>query len=245
MHRNNDFIFGTRPTLEALKSGKTIEKIFIQKNLSKEILNEIKDHFGNKRINISYVPKEKLNRLTKKNHQGIICYVSPITYQPLSEIIRRCYESGKDPIILILDRITDTRNFGAITRTAEASGVDAIVIPEKESALITNEAIKASAGALNYVPICKERSLKNSVEELKNSGLKIISCTEKTEKSIYSLNYDQPVCIILGSEKDGISNNLLEISDEKVKIPMMGEIDSLNVGSSAAVILYEIIRQRI
>ena len=151
--KNQDIIFGTRPVLEAIKSGKTIEKIFIQKNLSKHVFDEIKKSINNNKVNLSFVPKEKLNRITRKNHQGIICYISPITYQPLNEIVQRCYESRKDPIILVLDRVTDTRNFGAITRVAEATGVDAIVIPEKESALITSEAVQASAGALNYVSV--------------------------------------------------------------------------------------------
>jgi len=242
--KNQDIIFGSRPVLEAIKSGKTIEKIFIQKNLSKDVFDEIKRSLTNKKVNLSFVPKEKLNRITRKNHQGIICYISPIDYQPLTEIVHRCYESGKDPIILVLDRVTDTRNFGAITRVAEATGVDAIVIPEKESALITSEAIKASAGALNYVSICKERNLKSVINQLKESGLKIISCTEKSDVDIYSVDFSSPVCIILGSEKDGISNNLLEISDVKAKIPMKGKIDSLNVSSSSSVILYELIRQR-
>ena len=189
------------------------------------------------------MPKEKLNRITKKNHQGIICYISPITYQPVNEIVHRRYESGEDPVILILDRITDTRNFGAITRVAEAAGVDAIIIPEKESALITSESVKSSAGALNYMPICKLKSLKNITQDLKDSGLKIISCTEKGEEDIYSIKYKGPVCIILGSEKDGISQNLLDISDVSVKIPMLGRIDSLNVSTSSAVILYELVRQ--
>jgi 23S rRNA (guanosine2251-2'-O)-methyltransferase len=241
---NQDIIFGTRPVLEAIKSGKSIEKLFIQKNLSKEIFNEIKINLKDRNIHISFVPKEKLNRITKKNHQGVICYISPIIYQPPNEIIQRCYESGKDPIILMLDRITDTRNFGAITRVAEASGVDAIIIPEKESALITSEAVKSSAGAINYIPICKVKSLKIIAQEFKDSGLKIIACTEKSEKDIYSIQYKGPICIILGSEKDGISKNLLEISHEKVKIPMLGKIDSLNVSTSSAVILYELIRQR-
>ena len=240
---NQDIIFGSRPVLEAIKSGKTIEKIFIQKNLSKEIFNEIKKNLDGKIINISFVPKEKLNRITRKNHQGIICYITPITYQPPSEIIQRCYESGKDPVILILDRITDTRNFGAITRVGEASGVDAIIIPEKESALVTSEAVKSSAGAMNYIPICKVKSLKNITQEFKKSGLKIISCTEKCDKNIFQADLKGPICIILGSEKNGISQNLLDISDEKVKIPMLGKIESLNVSTSSGVILYEMIRQ--
>ena len=135
--KNNDIVFGTRPVLEAINSGKTLEKLFIQKNLKKEILEKIKSKLSNKKINISYVPKEKLNRITKKNHQGIICYISPISYQPIEEIIQRVFEKGKDPFVVILDRITDTRNFGAISRVADASGVDAIIIPEKESAIIT------------------------------------------------------------------------------------------------------------
>ena len=140
--KNNDIVFGTRPVLEAINSGKTLEKLFIQKNLKKEILEKIKSKLSNKKINISYVPKEKLNRITKKNHQGIICYISPISYQPIEEIIQRVFEKGKDPFVVILDRITDTRNFGAISRVADASGVDAIIIPEKESAIITSDSIK-------------------------------------------------------------------------------------------------------
>ena len=243
--KNQDIIFGKRPVLEAIRSGKTIEKIFIQKNLSKEVFDEIKKSINNKNVNLSLVPKEKLNRIIRKNHQGVICYISPIDYQPLSEIVHRSYESGKDPIILVLDRITDTRNFGAITRVAEATGVDAIVIPEKESALITSEAVKASAGALNYVSICKEKNLKSVINKLKESGLKVIACTEKSDENIYSVDFNTPVCIILGSEKNGISQNLIEISDVKAKIPMRGKIESLNVSSSTSIILYELIRQRI
>ena len=177
--KNNDIVFGTRPVLEAINSGKTLEKLFIQKNLKKEILEKIKSKLSNKKINISYVPKEKLNRITKKNHQGIICYISPISYQPIEEIIQRVFEKGKDPFVIILDRITDTRNFGAISRVADASGVDAIIIPEKESAIITSDSIKTSAGAINYIPICKVKSLKSTANFLKESGLKLVSCTEK------------------------------------------------------------------
>jgi len=146
MNKKKDIIFGTRPVIEALNSRKTIEKIFIQKNIIKEAIQEIKFLASKQKINISLVPKEKLNRITRKNHQGVICYISPIPYQPLDEIIQRCYENGKDPIVLILDRITDTRNFGAITRVAEAAQVDAIIIPNKGGALITSDAIKTSAG---------------------------------------------------------------------------------------------------
>tara|TARA_B100002019_G_scaffold119643_1_gene102730 strand:- start:391 stop:1128 length:738 start_codon:yes stop_codon:yes gene_type:complete len=242
--KNNDIVFGTRPVLEAINSGKTLEKLFIQKNLKKEILEKIKSKLSNKKINISYVPKEKLNRITKKNHQGIICYISPISYQPIEEIIQRVFEKGKDPFVIILDRITDTRNFGAISRVADASGVDAIIIPEKESAIITSDSIKTSAGAINYMPICKVKSLRSTANFLKESGLKLVSCTEKGDKKFYDADLTSPCCIILGSEKDGISNSLIDISDERLNIPMKGNVESLNVSSSASVILFEVVRQR-
>ena len=242
--KNQDIIFGRRPVIESLKSGKTIEKIFIQKNISNELISLVKEFSKEKKINISVVPKEKLNRMTRKNHQGIICVTSTISYQPIDEIVHRCYESGKDPLILILDRITDTRNFGAITRVAEASQVDAIVVPEKETALISSDAVKSSAGAINYIPICKSNKLVDDVNKLKESGLKIFSCSEKGEEDIYSVNLNIPACIILGSEKDGISNSLLESSDKIIKIPMFGKVSSLNVATSSAVILFESVRQR-
>ena len=242
--KNNDIVFGTRPVLEAINSGKTLEKLFIQKNLKKEILEKIKSKLSNKKINISYVPKEKLNRITKKNHQGIICYISPISYQPIEEIIQRVFEKGKDPFVIILDRITDTRNFGAISRVADASGVDAIIIPEKESAIITSDSIKTSAGAINYIPICKVKSLRRTANFLKESGLKLVSCTEKGDTKFYDADLTSPCCIILGSEKDGISNSLMDISDERLNIPMKGNVESLNVSSSASVILFEVVRQR-
>ena len=243
--RNKDIIFGTRPVLEAIKSNKNIERIFIQKNTNKDIIEEIKTLGKKFKLNISIVPKEKLNRITRKNHQGIICYISPISYQPIDEIVLRCYEKGKDPIIIILDKITDTRNLGSISRVAEAVEADAIVIPKKGSALITSDAIKTSAGALNYVPVCQVESLSYTCKTLKKSGLKIISCTEKGEELVYDLDYNCPLAIILGSEKNGISKNLLELSDHKIKIPMYGKIDSLNVSNSTSIILYEIIRQRL
>ena len=243
--KNQDIIFGTRPVLESIKSGKTIEKIFIQKNVVKETIQEIKLLASKYKLNISLVPKEKLNRITRKNHQGIICYISPISYQPINEIIQRSYENGKDPIVLILDRVTDIRNFGSITRVAESAKVDAIIIPEKGRALITSDSVKTSAGALNYVPICKVKSLKNTIKSLKDSGLNIVSCSDKATKNIYSVDFTSPTVIILGSEKDGISENLLELSNNQVKIPMFGKIDSLNVSTSASIILYELIRQRL
>ena len=246
MHNTEEknYIFGIRSIIEAVEAGKTIDKLFIQKGLHNDLFAELWKLVRVKRINYKHVPLEKINRLTRKNHQGVICYISPIPYQPLDEIIQRCYENGKDPIVLILDRITDTRNFGAITRVAEAAQVDAIIIPDKGGALITSDAVKTSAGALNYVSVCKVKSLKNTINQLKESGLNIVSCYEKAKDSIFSIDYLTPTAIIIGSEKNGISSSLLDLSDNKVKIPMYGQIDSLNVSTSTSIILYELIRQR-
>jgi len=245
MNNNKGIVFGTRPVLEVIKSEKEIEKIFIQKNTKRDILFSIISLCKKKNVNMSFVPKEKLNRITKKNHQGVICYISQIVYQPIDRIIQSCFEKGKEPLILILDRITDIRNFGAITRAGDCLGVDAIIIPSTGSALISSDAFKTSSGALHHVPICKEKNLINTIRYLKNSGLKIVCCTEKSDKEIYMCNYKIPTAIILGSEENGISSDLLKLSDEKVKIPMLGKLESLNVSSSASVVLYEAVRQRL
>lgn len=240
----DDYVFGTRAVIETIKSGKQIDKVFIQKGLKNELTDELNALIKSHHLGSSRVPVEKLNRLTRKNHQGVVAFVSPITYVPLHNVIASSYEDGRAPLILILDRITDVRNFGAICRTAECTGVNAVVIPEKGGAMINGDAVKTSAGALNYLSVCKENDLKQTIKYLKESGFQIVSCTEKTEKSIYDAEFDIPTAIILGSEEDGIAPELMEISDELIKIPLLGEIDSLNVSVSAAVILYECIRQR-
>ncbi|MGC6469716.1 MAG: 23S rRNA (guanosine(2251)-2'-O)-methyltransferase RlmB [Flavobacteriales bacterium] len=237
-------IFGIRPIIEALHSGKEFDTLFIQKGLKSDNFSELWDLIRKHRVNYKHVPVEKLNRLTRKNHQGVFAFISPILFHRTENIIPQLFEQGKTPLILILDRITDVRNFGAIARTAECSGVDAIIVPEKGSAAINGDAMKTSVGALASVPICREFNLKATIDFLRQSGLQIVGCTEKTNQFIYKVDYKLPTAIILGSEEDGISEEYLKLCNFKTKIPLAGSIDSLNVSVSAGVILYEAIRQR-
>ena len=240
-----DMVFGTRAIIESINSGKQVEKIFVQKGLNNELFSELNELIVKHHLSVSKVPVEKLNRITRKNHQGVIAYISPITYVPLHNVVASSYENGRTPLILILDRITDVRNFGAICRTAECTGVNAVVIPSKGGALINSDALKTSAGALNYLSVCKEESLLNTIDYLKDSGFQVISCTEKTEKVVFDLEYDIPTAIIMGSEENGIAKELIEASSVAAKIPLYGEIGSLNVSVATAVVLYECTRQRL
>jgi 23S rRNA (guanosine2251-2'-O)-methyltransferase len=240
----SDLIFGTRPVIEALNSGKEIEKVLIQSDIKSENRNELRRLLGHKKIPFQFVPVEKLNRTTPKNHQGVIAFVSPIVFTEVEDILPDIFEKGKLPIFLILDRITDVRNFGAISRTAECAGVNAIIIPSRGSAQINADALKTSAGALFKIPICRSENLKNTIDYLKESGLSIIACTEKTESNYDQADYTKPVAIIMGSEEDGISGEYLKKSDFRAKIPLLGTIGSLNVSVAAGIILYEAIRQR-
>ncbi len=242
--KKENFIYGIHPVMEALKSGKEIEKILIQKGLRGEGFQQLHTLMREMEIPIQFVPLEKLDRMTRQNHQGVVAMISEITYQKIEAILPFAYEQGKVPLVLVLDHITDVRNLGAIARTAECSGVDAILIPEKGSAQVNQDAIKTSAGALYKVPVCRHHSAKESVMFLKNSGLKIIAATEKANSDYTDVDMIQPLALILGSEESGISAELLGIADELIQIPIMGEIQSLNVSVAAGVILYEILRQR-
>ncbi|TAE43161.1 MAG: 23S rRNA (guanosine(2251)-2'-O)-methyltransferase RlmB [Sphingobacteriales bacterium] len=241
----NQMIFGLRAVIEAIKDGKDIESLFIQRGLTGELYGELKGVLRSFDIPSQQVPIEKLNRITLKNHQGVIAFISPITYQKIEDIIPQIFEKGEVPLILMLDGITDVRNFGAIVRTAECSGVHAIVVPKKNSAQINPDAVKTSAGALYKVPICRHDNLLTILRFLKDSGLQIIACTEKTDDLIYHPDYTAPSAIIMGSEDEGISFELIRNSDYLTKIPMSGTIASLNVSVSAGIILYEAVRQRL
>lgn len=238
------YIFGIRAIIEAIESGKTIDKLFIQKGLHNDLFAELWKLVRLKRINYKHVPLEKINRLTKKNHQGVFAFISPIEFHKIEDIIPSIYESGKDPLILVLDRITDIRNFGAIARTAECLGVDTILIPEQNAAAINADAIKTSAGALYKIIVCRTWNLKIALQFMKDSGIQLIACTEKTNNNIYQLDYKSPTAIIIGSEEDGISSEILKLSNAKVKIPMYGKISSLNVSVATGIVLYEAIKQR-
>jgi len=238
-------IYGTRPVIEAIKSGKEIDKILIQSGLKNELFYELKKLINQFNIPFQYVPIQKLNRITSKNHQGLIAYASIIEYQNIENILPMFYEQGKVPFIMILDRITDVRNMGAIARTAECAGVQAIIIPSKGSAMINSDAIKTSAGALSKIFVCRSNDLKDSIEFLKNCGLQIIACTEKAENNYYDADYTKPTAIIMGSEENGISTEYLKLSDMQVKISVMGEIESLNVSVAAGIIAFDAVKQRL
>lgn len=234
--------FGIQPVLETLRSGKEVERLFIQRELG---MNEIVKLAEGRQIAIHRVPLEKLNRLTRKNHQGVVCFLSPIRYAPVHNVLTQVYEEGKVPFLLLLDRVTDVRNFGAIVRTAECAGVQAVIVPAKGGAMINADAMKTSSGALNYMPICREENLKETVRYLVDSGLQCVACTEKADTPLYSADFTVPTVIIMGSEENGISKELLDLAHVGVAIPLMGEVDSLNVSAAASVILYEGVRQRL
>jgi len=241
---NQDLVFGTRAVLESIRSGKDIDKLMIQKGLNNPLIRELTDEAKKFNVPINIVPFEKLNRITRKNHQGAICFISSVIYASLDNIITRSYEQGKNPFILILDRVTDVRNFGAIARTAEVAGMDAIVIPSRGSASINSDAMKTSAGGLNYIPICREPNLKLTIKNLQDNGIQVVACTEKTDQEVYDLDLTPPTAIIMGSEEDGISPEYLKMVDQKGKFPVLGNIASLNVSVASALIIYEGVRQR-
>lgn len=240
-----DILFGVRSVIEAVKADREINKILIQKGMNKELFSELKDALAGKNYQLQFVPVQKLDSAVEGNHQGVVAYVSPIEYQEIEPLVEAMLEQGKKPLVLVLDRITDVRNFGAIARTAECQGVDAILIPAKGSALVTPDAVKTSAGALNRIPVCKTPSLKESLFYMQQLGMRVVACTEKSNIPLYEVNLRGAVAIVLGSEEDGITSDLLNLSDIKAKIPMKGEIASLNVGVSAGMILYEKTRQEL
>lgn len=240
----SEIIYGTRPVLEAIEAGKDIDKIFVQKDSRSGPMSELLHHARQAQVPISFVPVEKLNRFTRQNHQGVVCLLSPVNYSSIENVLPSVFEKGETPLILILDRISDVRNFGAICRSAECAGTHAVIIPAKGAAQINSDAVKASAGAVFNIPICRVESLKKTLLFLKDSGLQVISCTEKAEKYIYENDLSLPTAIILGSEEDGISAELLQKSDYLARIPMKGKTSSLNVSVAAGIVLYEILRQK-
>ena len=237
-------IYGTRPVIEAILAGKDIDKVMIQSGLTNDLIKELLAVAKQSGIPVVFVPAEKLKRLSSRNHQGVMCHLSPVSFASLDNLIFNAFNQGRDPFFIILDRVTDVRNFGAIVRTAECVGVDGIIIPDKGNAPITGDAMKTSAGALNHVPVCREKDLKKTMRTLRENGLRIVACTEKTEKSLFDADLKGPIALILGSEEDGISDVLLREADDLVRVPLRGKIDSLNVSVAAGVTFYEVIRQR-
>ncbi|MEA2043025.1 MAG: 23S rRNA (guanosine(2251)-2'-O)-methyltransferase RlmB [Bacteroidota bacterium] len=244
MKNKKNIVFGIHAVTEAVKSDKGFEKILIKKSKDSALQKELLFLLRKSRIPYQFVPIQKLNGITGKNHQGVIAYLSEIKYYRAEDIIPFIYDRGKIPFLMILDGVTDVRNFGAIARTAECAGVDAIIIPAKGSAQINADAIKTSAGALHKIPVCRSFNMESTIEFLKASGLKLVAATEKGTGFYDETDYTGPVAIISGAEDRGISKSILKQCDQKVKIPLAGEIDSLNVSVATAVFAYEVVRQR-
>ncbi|HPG55201.1 MAG: 23S rRNA (guanosine(2251)-2'-O)-methyltransferase RlmB [Paludibacteraceae bacterium] len=240
----NDLIFGLRAIIEAIEAGKEIDKILLKKDMQSDLAKELFAAVKGRNIPVVRVPVERIDRITKKNHQGAIAFISPITYQRITDIIPSLYEAGKSPLIVVLDGVTDVRNFGAIARTCECAGVDAIVLPQSGSAPVNADAIKTSAGALMSIPVCREHNLAYVLQFMKDSGIKLIAASEKAAKDYTLLSYTEPTAIVMGAEDIGISQSILALCDESARIPILGEIASLNVSVAAGILIYEAVRQR-
>ena len=238
-------IFGLRAIIEALNANETIDKVFLQKGINGELFNELEAIIRQKGTNSSYVPVEKLNRLTKNNHQGAVAQISPIAFHDFETLVDTTIASGTTPLFLLLDQLSDVRNFGAIIRTAECTGVHGIIIQKTGSAPINGDTIKTSAGAVFKVPICKVDHIKDAMFHLQASGINVIAATEKTNDTIYDVSFKEPCAIIMGSEGRGINPSVLKLADAKAKLPLLGDIESLNVSVACGAFLYEAIRQRL
>lgn len=242
--QKDEMIFGIHAIREALKAGVEIDHIYVKRETNSTLLQELLQALGEQRVPIRKVPQEKLNRLTRKNHQGVIAIKAATTYYKLEQVIPTLFEAGRDPFIVLLDGITDVRNFGAIARTCECTGVDAVVIFEQNSVSVTSDAMKTSAGALSRVAVCRESSLEKAIDFLQQSGVKIVGASEKASTVMYESKLTGPLALVMGSEDKGLSPYTLRRADELVHIPLYGEIGSLNVSVATAVVLYEAVRQK-
>ena len=242
--KENEMIFGIRAVIEAIQADKEIDKILIRRDLQGELAKELFDALHGTTIQVQRVPQERLDHYSRKNHQGVIAFISAITYQKLEDIIPFVYEQSRDPFIILLDGVTDVRNFGAIARTCECAGVDAIVIPAKGSVSVNADAIKTSAGALHVLPVCKEKSINQAIRFLQQSGVKVYAASEKAAKDYTHIAYDGPTAIVMGAEDTGVSYENLRICDAMIKIPQFGTIGSLNVSVASSILIYEVVRQR-
>jgi 23S rRNA (guanosine2251-2'-O)-methyltransferase len=245
--KEKEMVFGLRAVIEALDAGKMFDKILVRRDMNSAIGRELIDKLTayNQTTAVQRVPVEKLNQFTDKNHQGVIAFVSPVEFYRLEDIVQSLFESGKTPLLMVLDGVTDVRNFGAIARTCSCAGVDALVIGSRGGAAVNGDAIKASAGALLTLPVCKVENIQNALRYLRDSGLSVIAATEHTEKNYTEADMTIPVAIVMGNEEKGIYEENLKLCNEKVRIPMSGTIESLNVSVAAGVIIYEAVRQRL
>ncbi len=241
---NRDYIFGIRSVIEAIRAGKLIDRLLVKREGKGALYHELIGEARNNNIPVQFVPAEKIDSVTRKNHQGVIAWLSAVEYQNIANILPSIFEKGEDPLILILDGISDVRNFGAIIRSADCMGVHAVVIPERGSARAGADAVKTSAGALLNFPVCRERSLSHTVDFLRSSGLAIAGASEKADTGLYEADLTGPLALVMGSEDRGISRELESLCDPLVRIPVSGTAGSLNVSVAAGIILYEVSRQR-
>ena len=241
---SDNIIFGIRPVAEAIEAGKQIERIYMRKGADGQLINDLKDLCYRHRLHIQEVPVEKLNRLTRGNHQGVVAQIAAIEYVPVEDIFERVPDD-ETPLIVIFDGITDVRNFGAIARSAECAGAHGLIVPLKNSAPVNADAIRSSAGALTSIPVCRVGSIRNTIKMLQNEGYTVVAATEKSRKLLYDADFTRPTGVDLGKETRGASKERPKLSNEQLAIPMIGHIESLNVSAAAAVMLFEVVRQRI
>lgn len=241
----SDYIFGIRAVAEAIEAVKDIDKILVSKELKGDLIKELLDLARENRVLVRRVPSQTIDRITRKNHQGVLAILSAVTYYRLDHLVPQLYEEGRLPFIIVLDGITDVRNFGAIARTAECVGADAIVIHEHGSVSVGGDAVKTSAGALHHIPVCRERSAAHAVKFLKENGYKVVAVSEKGAVDYTSVDYTDPVALVMGAEDVGISPEVLKLTECTAAIPMFGKIGSLNVSVAAGVLMYEVVRQRL
>lgn len=240
----DNIIFGIRPVAEAIEAGRQIEKLYMRKGADGQLMSELRDLCLRHRVRIQEVPIEKLNRLTRGNHQGVVAQIAAIEYVALEDIFERVPDD-ETPLVVVFDGVTDVRNFGAIARSAECAGAHGLIVPLKNAAPVNSEAIRSSAGALTAIPVCRVGSIRNTLKQLQADGYKIVAATEKSRKLLYDADFTGPTAIVMGNEERGISREVLKLCDEQIAIPMIGHIESLNVSAAAAVMLFEVVRQRI
>ena len=241
---DNNLIFGIRPVVEAIEAGREIEKLYIRKGAEGQLMTELRDLCLRHRVRVQEVPVEKLNRLVRGNHQGVVAQIAAIAYVQLDDILERVPDD-ETPLVVVFDGVTDVRNFGAIARSAECAGAHGLIVPLKNSAPVNAEAIRSSAGALTTIPVCRVGSVRNTLRQLQTEGFQVAAATEKSRKLLYDADFRRPTAIVMGAEDTGVSREVLKLCDEQLAIPMIGRIESLNVSAAAAVMLFEAVRQRI
>lgn len=238
-------VFGIRAVIEAIESGKQVDKVLMKKDLGGELARELLSVTREYNVPVQRVLVERINKVTRKNHQGVIAFMAAVDYYHVDDIVPALYDEGINPLVVVLDGVTDVRNFGAIARTCECAGVNCIVIPERNSVSVNADAVKTSAGALNYLPVCRERNLVKAVQYLRDSGFKVMGASEKTDLNYTKADFTGPVAIVLGAEDTGISTDVLKLCDTLVAIPEFGQINSLNVSVAGGIMIYEVVRQRL